>query len=98
MLRDAVVSGWMMPRHLDGDSVPVDRDAVRKELEEYSAAWDIIRGWCGAAAVEAFDELSDLRADYERLQRVLDETARWLKDAGHPVKQHCLGDRSVTSR
>ena len=41
----------------------------RRELEEDSGAWDIIRGWCGVAGVEAFDELLDLRADYERLQR-----------------------------
>jgi hypothetical protein len=50
----------------------------------------LIREWCGREAVEGFDELLALRGEVDRLRELLSETARWLREAGHPVKAALL--------
>jgi hypothetical protein len=54
-----------------------------------------LREWAGATATEGFDERLALRAELDRLQDLIIDTARWLKDAGHPQKA-ALVLRAVT--
>lgn len=86
MQRRAVLSGWISTLFSELESYPVDRHVARKELDEREAAWGVIRSWCGARALDTFDESTALQKENERLRSLLDGTARWLKEAGHPVK------------
>jgi hypothetical protein len=36
--------------------------------------------------VDKFDQVLALREEVDRLQRLLQETVRWLRYSGHPVK------------
>jgi hypothetical protein len=46
----------------------------------------LIREWCGEQAVREFDRVLELREEVDRLRGLIEDTARWLRDSGHPVK------------
>jgi hypothetical protein len=58
-----------------------------RELEPIHA---LIRRWCGQEASEEFDQVLALREEVDRLRNLVQETAWWLKNNGHPVKAGVL--------
>ena len=67
-----------------------DNEAHRKRaearLEELRPIFALVREWCGREAAEEFHEVIALRQEVDRLQSIVEDLARWLKDAGHPLK------------
>ena len=67
-----------------------DNEAYRKRaearLEELGPIFALVREWCGQDATEEFREVIALRQEVDRLQGVVKDLARWLKNAGHPQK------------
>jgi hypothetical protein len=59
-------------------------------LEQLRPIFAIVRGWCGREAVEEFLEVIALRQEVDRLQGIIKDLARWLKDSGHPLKAALL--------
>lgn len=59
---------------------------TRRLLEELGPFFAIVRGWCGQEAVEEFREVIALRQEAYRLQDLVKDLARWLRDSGHPLK------------
>lgn len=92
-LRVAVRTGWYESELHDDGGFRVDKDKCRQWLEEKEATAAVIRQWCGAGVVDAYDEVSDLRGEVDRLGRLLEDTARWLRQAGHPQKAAALLNR-----
>jgi hypothetical protein len=62
------------------------RERAEARLEELGPIFDIVREWCGQGAVEEFHEVIALRQEVDRLQGIVKNLAKWLKDAGHPQK------------
>lgn len=85
-LRRTVTTGWWEPRVSGLEGRYVDRVKAHEWLEDAEAVWSVVRTWCGASSIAAFDERNALRTEVDRLRRLLEDTARWLRDAGHPVK------------
>jgi hypothetical protein len=50
----------------------------------------LIRKWCGEEAVEQFDQVLALREEVDRLQALVEDTVRWLRFSGLPVKAALL--------
>jgi hypothetical protein len=59
-------------------------------LAEERPVFVLIREWCGEGAVEEFDQVLALRGEVDRLRTLLEDTIRWLRDSGHPVKAALL--------
>jgi hypothetical protein len=89
-VRVAARTGWYESELHDDGGFRVDKDKCRQWLAEKEATAAVIRQWCGAGAVAAYDEVSDLRAEVDRLGRLLEDTVRWLRQAGHPQKAAAL--------
>lgn len=87
--RRAAVTGWYQPAWRELEPWRVERDLAERRVSEGEAAEAIVRVWCGAESAASFDELRELRAEIERLQRIVESTADWLR-AGHPVKAGLL--------
>lgn len=82
---DALVRGYM--EDIFGkDVLRVRKEGVEERLRELRPVHNMVREWCGVDAQQAFDELGRLRAENERLVRIIEDAARFLKDAGHNVK------------
>lgn len=82
--REAVVTGWWQSEFFE--PYRIDRKDAQTRLEDRQAINEVLRRWCGTAATVGFDEVTALRAEIDRLQGILDRTARWLREAGHAVK------------
>jgi hypothetical protein len=54
-----------------------------RELEPIHA---VIRLRCAREACEEFDQMLVLRQEVDRLRNLIQDTARWLRNNGHPVK------------
>jgi hypothetical protein len=72
----------------------VSPEAVRghagAELEKAAPVFALVREWCGREVLEGFDEARALREEVDRLWALVEDTARWLRDSGHPVKAALL--------
>lgn len=89
-LRQELISG-----NLDyPDSWWVDstrhREYAEERLRELEPVHTLIRRWCGQEASEEFDEILALREEVDRLRNLVQETAWWLRNNGHPVKASLL--------
>ena len=66
------------------------RERAEARLEELRPIFAIVRGWCGQEAVDEFREVIALRQEVDRLQGIVKDLARWLKESGHPLKAALL--------
>jgi hypothetical protein len=85
-IRRAVISGYYAWPHLKGEVSEVGREWAEEKLKDQESVFALIREWCGQEAVDEFDQVIALRSEVDRLRKLAQETARWLRDAGHPVK------------
>lgn len=85
-LQRAIASGYWESEFGDEYSGYVDREKIQKWLGEKEPIFRLVRAWCGAEGLHRFDEVRALRAEVERLRTLLEDTARFLKGAGHHVK------------
>jgi hypothetical protein len=70
----------------DKDGFEILRARAEEWLVEEEPIFALIREWCGQEAVEEFDQVHELREEVDRLRGLVEDIARWLRDAGHPVK------------
>ena len=98
-LREELVTGRLAigdhaPESLLAGSRWVSPEAVREharaKLEEAAPAFALVRGWCEREGVDGFEESRALREEVDRLRAILEDTVRWLRDSGHPVKAALL--------
>jgi hypothetical protein len=95
-LKEAVVSGYYtFPDHRyrswrDKDGFEILRTRAEEWLAEQKPIFALIREWCGEEAVEEFDQVLALREEVDRLQVLVEDTVRWLRLSGHPVKAALL--------
>ena len=66
------------------------RGHATAELQKAVPVFALVRGWCGREALGWFDEAGALREEIDRLRALVEDTARWLRDSGHPVKAALL--------
>lgn len=89
-LRQELVSGNLEPP----DSWWVDstrhREWAEGRLRELEPVHALIRQWCGQEASGEFDQVLALREEVDRLRDLVQETAWWLRNHGHPVKASLL--------
>jgi hypothetical protein len=62
------------------------RERTEARLEELRPIFAIVREWFGQEAADEFREVLALRHEVDRLQGIVKDLARWLKDAGHLQK------------
>jgi len=67
-----------------------EQDFAEKWLTKQKPVFALVREWCGEKALTEFNEIAELRAEIRRLRALAEETAQWLKDAGHPLKASLL--------
>lgn len=95
-LKDAVVSGYYtFPDRRyrswrDKDGFEILRTRAEEWLAEQKPIFALIREWCGEEAVEEFDRVLALREEVDRLRALVEDTVRWLRFSGHPVKAALL--------
>ena len=95
-LREATVSDYYTfpdRRHRnwrDKDGFRILRTGAEEWLAEERPVFALIREWCGEGAVEEFDQVLALRGEVDRLRTLLEDTVRWLRFSGHPVKATLL--------
>lgn len=63
--------------------MPVSHDYAADNLRRLRPALDLLRSWCGAEAMEEWDEIASLRAEIDRLQELIEEIAYQIDQAGH---------------
>ncbi|NGN63858.1 hypothetical protein G5C51_08040 [Streptomyces sp. A7024] len=51
--------------------------------KEFKPGRDLVRKWCGTEAVEAFEELKELRTEVVRIGKLMEEAIQALRTAGH---------------
>lgn len=66
------------------------REYAEERLRELEPVHALVRRWCGREASEEFDQVLALREEVDRLRDLVQETAWWLKNSGHPVKAGLL--------
>lgn len=89
-LRQELVSGDLEVRESWWiDSAP-RREYAEERLRELAPVHALIREWCGREASREFEEVLALREEVDRLRNLVQETAWWLKNHGHPVKAGLL--------
>jgi hypothetical protein len=82
LLRTSTYSRWVdSARH---------REYAEERLRELAPVYALFREWCGQEASEEFDQVLALREEVDRLRNLVQQTARWLKHNGHPVKAGLL--------
>ena len=59
---------------------------MEERLREQEPIFTLILGWCGQEAIDESNQMLALREEVKRLRELVETTARWLRDAGHPVK------------
>lgn len=62
----------------------------RKWLDAHKPMSSLVREWCGEKAAKEFDEVTALREKIRRLRALVQSTAAWIREAGHPVKASTL--------
>jgi hypothetical protein len=62
------------------------RGRTEARLEELGPIFALVREWCGQEATEEFREVIALRQEVDRLQGIVKDLARWLRNSGHPQK------------
>ena len=94
-LRDELVTGSLAladdaadgllagPRWVSPEAV---REHAGTELERAALVFALVREWCGWEVLEGFEETRALRQEVDRLRALVEDTTRWLRDSGHPVK------------
>jgi hypothetical protein len=85
-LRQELVSGNLDVSGSWWDDNEAFRERDEARLEELRTIFAIVRGWCGQEAADEYREVLELRQEVDRLQDIVKDLARWLKDAGHPQK------------
>jgi hypothetical protein len=75
-------AGWVSPERV--------REHARAELERAEPVFALVRQWCGEESVARYDEVVDLREEVDWLRAVIEDTVRWLRNSGHPVKAGLL--------
>jgi hypothetical protein len=85
-IRRAVITGVYEPCYERIEPWHIATAKAEAWLIEAETTWRTVRAWCGTEAEDAFDERQALHTEVARLQRLVQDTARWLRDAGHPVK------------
>jgi hypothetical protein len=77
-------------RRASYSSKPIEYDIApsraEERLREEAPIFALIRQWCGQESVEEFEQIQALRAEVGRLRKLVESTATWLRDAGHPQK------------
>ena len=66
------------------------REYAEERLRKLKPVYALIRQWCGQEASEEFDQVLALREEVDQLRSLMQETAWWLKNNGHPVKAGLL--------
>lgn len=66
------------------------REYAEERLRELKPVHTLIREWCGQETSGEFDQVLALREEVDRLHNLVQETAWWLKNNGHPVKAGLL--------
>lgn len=69
---------------------PHQQSLAEEWLNKEKLVLTLVREWCGEKALTEFNEIAELRAEVRRLRALIEATAQWLKDAGHPVKASLL--------
>ena len=88
-LRGELVTGQLAsgPRWVSPEAV---RGHAGAEPERAAPIFALVRGWCGGEVLEGFDDAGALREEVDRLRALAEDTARWLRDSGLPVKAALL--------
>jgi hypothetical protein len=95
-LKDEVVSGYYtFPDRRyrswkDKDGFEILRTRAEEWLAEQEPIFALVREWCGEEALEEFDQVLALREEVDRLRELVEDTVRWLRFSGHPVKAALL--------
>lgn len=84
-LREQITTGRYVSRFSDRE-FGIDRGYAEERPREQEPLFALIREWCGEQAVREFDRVLELRDEVDRLRGLIEDTARWLRDSGHPVK------------
>ncbi len=94
LVTGCLASGEDAPESLLAGSRWVSPEAVREQartgLEKAAPVFALVREWCGREAVDGFEESRALREEVDRLRALVEDTVRWLRDSGHPVKAALL--------
>ena len=95
-IKEAVASGYYtFPDRRyrswrDKDGFEILRTRAEEWLAEQEPIFALVREWCGEEAVEEFDQVLVLREEVDRLRALVEDTIRWLRLSGHPVKAALL--------
>jgi hypothetical protein len=95
-LKEAVISGYYTSPDRryrswrDKDGFEILRTRAEEWLAEQEPIFALVREWCGKEAVEEFDRVLALREEADRLRALVEDTVRWLRFSGHPVKAALL--------
>lgn len=73
-----------------GEVSDIRREYAEDRLQEQEPIFALVREWCGEKALSEFDEIAEFRKEIDQLQGLVKDTARWLRDSGHPVKAALL--------
>jgi hypothetical protein len=85
-LKREIVSGGHAHPHRWANSNDAHRTRAETTLEDLEPVFALVREWCGEVAAERFDRVIALRGEVDRLERLVEDTARWLREAGHLLK------------
>jgi len=87
--REAAVTGWRV--RPGGRGYAIDPEFAAESLRRTEQLHRTIHGWVGVTGqLDAWNESAALRGEIERLHRLVERTASWLRGAGHPVKAELL--------
>ncbi len=89
-LKQAIISRYYVAPHVEGIEYEVYPEKMEERLREQEPIFALIQGWCGQEAIDEFNQVLALREEVKRLREMVEATARWLRDAGHPVKAGLL--------
>lgn len=67
-------------------SEPFSEGFALEWLNKLKPVFALVREWCGEKDVAEFDEVTALREEVRRLRGLVESVARWLQEAGHPIK------------
>jgi hypothetical protein len=84
-LREQISTGRYVSRFSD-EVFDIRREYAEERLREQEPIFAQIREWCGQEAVAEFDRVLELGEEVDCLRGLVEDTARWLRHSGHPVK------------
>jgi hypothetical protein len=85
-LRQELVSGNLEVSRSWRTDNEAHRERAEARLKELRPVSAFVREWCGQYATEEFREVIALRQEVDRLQGIVKDLARWLRNSGHPQK------------